>query len=167
MIHPLALVDESSTYWVDTVVWQFASVIRGSKIGSATSIGPYTKVDGAEIGHNCRIEDHCSINPGTVIGDGVFVGPGVRFCNDMWPSVDKEGFETPTCERPTIIVEDDVSIGANAIILPGVRVGKGALVAAGARVERSIAPGVVYRRTEWSALQRPQDWQKRRMRYVA
>jgi acetyltransferase-like isoleucine patch superfamily enzyme len=164
MIHQLAFV-EDALIGTEVFVWQFASVIRSSSIGNGTSIGPYTKVDGALIGHNCRIEDHCSINPGTVIGDGVFVGPGVRFCNDLWPSVDKEGFETPT--RPTVIVEDDVSIGANAIILPGIRIGKGALVAAGARVERSIAPGVVYRRTEWSALQRPQDWQKRRMRYVA
>lgn len=165
MIHPLALV-ESPNVSFSAKIWQFASIVRGAAINGDTSIGPYTKVDGAVIGADCRIEDHCSINPGTVIGNRVFVGPGVRFCNDMWPSVDKEGFELPTHARPTIIVEDDVSIGANAIILPGVRIGKGALVAAGARVERSIAPGVVYRRTEWSALQRPQDWQKRRMRYV-
>ncbi|OBQ68923.1 hypothetical protein A9K72_12085 [Mesorhizobium loti] len=164
MIHALALV-ETSFVAAGAQVWQFASVIRCAMVGERTSIGPYTKVDGAQIGSDCRIEDHCSINPGTVIGDRVFVGPGVRFCNDLWPSTDKEGFESPT--RPTVIVEDDVSIGAGAIILPGVRIGKGALVAAGAVVGKSVAPGVVYRRNDWKALQRPADWPKRRMRYVA
>lgn len=163
MIHPLACV-EGSDVAADVEVWQFASVIRAARVRTGTSIGPYTKVDGADIGENCRVEDHCSINPGTVIGDRVFIGPGVRFCNDMWPSVDKEGFETP--KRPTVIVEDDVSIGANAIILPGVRIGKGALVAAGAVVARDIAAGVVCYRNDWKALQRPQDWRERRMRYV-
>lgn len=165
MIHKLACWDETVSIGMHITIWQFASLIRGASIGDGTSIGPYTKVDGAKIGADCRIEDHCSINPGTVIGDRVFVGPGVRFCNDMWPSVNKEGFESPA--KPTVIVEDDVSIGAGAVILPGVRIGKGALVAAGAVVGKSVAPGAIYQRNNWVAPQRPADWPKRRMRYVA
>lgn len=84
----------------------------------------------------------------------------------MWPAVSKEGFELPAGGQFTVIVEDDASIGAGAIILPGVRIGKGSFVAAGAVVGDDVPAGLVYRRNDYVALQRPPDWRERRMRFA-
>lgn len=166
MIHLLAFVDQTVTIGANTMVWQFASVIRGAVLGDDCIIGSCSVVDGAIVGDGCSISHGAQIHPGTKIGDRVFVGPGAIICNDMWPSVEKAGFELEP-DRFTAIIEDDASIGAGAILLPGVRVGKGAFVAAGAVVERDVPPGCGYRRNGYVALQRPQDWRERRMRWVA
>jgi acetyltransferase-like isoleucine patch superfamily enzyme len=164
VVHWKAHCDDTVDIEDGTKVWQFASVIRGSKIGKDCNIASCAIVDGATVGDNTIISHGASINPGTVIGNGVFIGPNVTICNDMWPSADKEGYETP--KRPTAIIENGASIGACAVLLPGVRVGKNAVVAAGAVVKSDVPSGYVYRRNDYKA-RKPDDWHQRRMRYVA
>ncbi|WP_263483875.1 DapH/DapD/GlmU-related protein [Mesorhizobium sp. CA8] len=164
MIHALAHYDGSGQIGEGTKVWQFASIIRGSTIGRDCTIASCAIIDGAAVGDDSIVSHGASINPGTVIGNGVFVGPNVTICNDMWPSADKEGYETP--KRSTVVIENGASIGAGAVILPGVRIGKNAVVAAGAVVKGDVPPGYVYRRNDYKA-RKPDDWHQRRMRYVA
>jgi maltose O-acetyltransferase len=76
------------------------------------------------------------------IGNRVLIGPHVCICtetHDIDPLVRKEcsSFAFP------IVIEDDVWIGARATILPGVRIGKGSMVAAGAVVEKDVESRVV------------------------
>lgn len=140
MIHALAHV-ENSILGEGTKVWQFASVIRGSWIGLNCNIASCAIVDGAVLGDECLIGHGSSVHPGTKIGDRVFVGPCVTFCNDMWPRVSKEGFDLNSLlsgKWTSIRVGDDVSIGAGCVILPGVIIGEGSVIAAGSRVDRSV-----------------------------
>lgn len=124
-----------------TQIWQFASVIRGAVIGRNCNVGAGAIVDAARVGNDVLIGAGAQLHPGTVIGDNVFVGPGVIFCNDRWPRVSKDGFDSEALlsgRMVTVQVCDGASIGAGAIVLPGVRIGIGATVAAGARVDESV-----------------------------
>lgn len=150
-----------------TNVWQYASVIRGAKIGRNCNIGSCAIIDGAQIGDRCSIGHGVSLNPGIRLGNDVFVGPNVTFCNDFWPSTSKVGFDLDMFTQGgmvTTIVEDGASIGAGAVILPGTRIGAGALVAAGACVDREVLEDHLFRR---DGRQVPiEDKKPRRMRLL-
>lgn len=102
-------------------------------VGKDTEIGAYTEIGGL-VGKNCKIQAFVFIPPGVQIGDRVFIGPHVVFTNDKHPNSGKEWIQANT------IVEDDVSIGANATILP-VRLGKGCKIGAGSVVTRDVPEG--------------------------
>lgn len=120
-----------------TRVWQFASVIRNARIGADCNIAAYAIVDGSRIGDRCIISHGAFIDPGMEIHDEVFIGPHVALCNDCWPRVDKSGFQIDALisgQVVTTTIEKGASLGAGVIVLPGRRIGEGAMVAAGARV---------------------------------
>lgn len=148
-IHRLALVDESSSVGRGTKVWQFASVIRNSVIGSNCNIATCSIVDGSELGDNVIVSHGAFIDPGMVIRDSVFIGPGVKLCNDAWPRVDKAGFDMgPLIKRDVVITYVDVgaSLGAAVVVLPGLTIGADALIAAGAVVTKNVPPAHLYKR---------------------
>jgi acetyltransferase-like isoleucine patch superfamily enzyme len=131
------------------------SVIVDAKIGEGTIIYDHVNLYKCKIGKNCKIDafvyieegveigDECKIRPfvfiptGIKIGNRVFIGPGVIFTNDKYPKVKGEWKLMET------IVEDDVSIGAGAVILPGIRIGRGALVGAGAVVTKDVRANAI------------------------
>jgi UDP-2-acetamido-3-amino-2,3-dideoxy-glucuronate N-acetyltransferase len=159
-----AHVDRSCSIGDGTRVWQFSSVIRGAVVGKSCNVASCSIIDGAQVGDNCLIGHGAQLHPGTKIGNRVFVGPGAIICNDMWPSVSKVGFGIPE-GRWTVIVEDDAIIGAGAIILPGVRIHRGGMVAAGACVDRDVQAGMIWRRNGYMA-QIPEDAREWRMFFV-
>jgi UDP-2-acetamido-3-amino-2,3-dideoxy-glucuronate N-acetyltransferase len=126
------------------------SVIKGAEIGEDTIIHDQVNLYKCKIGKNCKIDafvyieegvvigDNCKIKPfvfiptGITIGNNVFIGPNVTFTNDRYPKVKGEW------ELLETKIESNVSIGANAAILPGVTVGKEALVGAGAVVVKDV-----------------------------
>lgn len=149
IIHPQACVGDAKI-GARTHVWQFASVIRGSAIGADCTIGSTAIVDGARMGDGCSIGHGAQLHPGTWLGDKVFVGPGAIVCNDLWPSMSKQGFDLDALlagELVTVRIEDGAVIGAGALILPGVTVEAGAFVAAGAVVTRPVLSGHLWHRT--------------------
>jgi acetyltransferase-like isoleucine patch superfamily enzyme len=131
---------EDSDVGPRTRIWQFASVIRGTILGADCNVASCALLDGARFGDGCIVGQGVAIGPGFVIGDNVFIGPNVTFCNDRWPSTDKDGFDAEKLRNGfvTIRVGNTASIGANSAILPGVEIGTGAIVAAGAIVNRSV-----------------------------
>ncbi|MDN7241417.1 2,3,4,5-tetrahydropyridine-2,6-dicarboxylate N-acetyltransferase [Planococcus sp. N028] len=101
--------------------------------------------ENVEIGNNCIIMMGAVINIGAVIGDGTMIDMGVvlggratvgKNCHIGAGAV-LAGVIEPASATP-VIVEDDVMIGANAVVLEGVRIGKGAVVAAGAIVIEDV-----------------------------
>lgn len=103
-------------------------------IGDGVTLGTKTVVDGSvEIGSNVSVQTGVYIPPGTTIGDNVFIGPRAVFTNDPYPVRQEVDLEGPT-------VEDHVSIGANATVLPSVTIGSGSFVAAGAVVDDDVPP---------------------------
>jgi len=116
----------------------------GCTIGDGSRIGPFVEIQrGAEIGRNCKISSHSFICEGVTIEDGVFIGHGVMFINDLYPRATNPDGSLQTDTDWTLVpthVEEGASIGSNATILGGVRIGRGACVGAGAVVTKDVAP---------------------------
>lgn len=148
MIHALAHVDGASI-GQGTRVWQFASVIRGAKIGTDCTIGSASIIDGATVGDRCLIGHGAQLHPGARIGDEVFIGPGVVCCNDRWPMVDKDGFDLGWLLNggETVVVGNRSSVGASAVLLPGIFLEEGAMVAAGSIVDSWVPAHHLFKRT--------------------
>jgi acetyltransferase-like isoleucine patch superfamily enzyme len=109
------------------------SNIGDAEIGEGCTIHSHVWIsDGVKIGRDCKIQAFVFIPKGVTINDRVFLGPGTTFSNDKHPP-------SPTISET--VVEDDVSIGANATIVCGVRLGKGCKVGAGSVVTKDIPPG--------------------------
>ncbi len=100
-----------------------------------------TRRSGARIGKNSRINRDCTIDlrGGLLIGDNVSVSPDVTILTNS------HGVNDPSFreENGTVMIEDHVWIGTRAMILPGVTVGRGAVVAAGSVVTRDAPPMTV------------------------
>lgn len=117
--------------------------VYGCEIGAGTRVGPFVEIQrGAEIGERCKISSHSFICEGVRIEDEVFVGHGVVFTNDRRPrATGADGELLAEFELETTVVRRHASIGSGAVILPGVEIGEGALVGAGAVVTRDVAAG--------------------------
>jgi acetyltransferase-like isoleucine patch superfamily enzyme len=128
---------QSSLIGKGTRVWQFCVILPNAQIGENCNICSHCFIENNVIvGNNVTIKCGVQLWDGIRVGDRVFIGPNVTFCNDKYPvSGNKEFTQLST------IIEDDVSIGANATILPGVRLGKGCVVGAGAVVTKDVNPG--------------------------
>ena len=137
MIHKKAEV-KNATLGEGCHVWQFASVVRGAVLGENVTVASCAIVDGAHVGAGSIICHGASVHPGVHIGRDVFVGPGTTICNDSWPRAHKNGWEVPS--QPVVIIRDGASIGANCVVLPGVTIGEGAMIAAGTTVSRDVDP---------------------------
>jgi acetyltransferase-like isoleucine patch superfamily enzyme len=107
-----------------------------TRIGDRVVVGTNTVIDGqVEIGSHVKLESNVYIPTHTVIGSYVFIGPGAVLTNDKYPQRLRDEYEP---QGP--ILEDSVTIGANATILPGVRISEGAMVAAGSVVTKDVPP---------------------------
>lgn len=119
--------------------------LYGCEIGDETRIGPFVEIQrNVRVGTRCKISSHSLLCEGVFLGNNVFIGHGVVFTNDRYPKAtnDEGELKKPsdwTCEQT--VIEDEVSIGSGCTILPGVRIGRGAMVGAGSVVTRNIAPG--------------------------
>jgi UDP-2-acetamido-3-amino-2,3-dideoxy-glucuronate N-acetyltransferase len=143
-VHPTATVEPGAALGPGARVWHDAQVRAGAIVGAGCIIGKGAFVDvGVRVGANCKIQNYALLYHGCTLGDGVFIGPAAILTNDLRPRAvtpdgDLKGAEDWRCGE--IIVEDGASIGAGAIILPGLRIGRFALVGAGAVVTRDVPP---------------------------
>ncbi len=107
-------------------------------IGDNASIGTNAVLEpGNRIGNNTRVHTGCFLE-NVRLGSNVVVGPNVVFTDDPHPPCPRY----KECGR-FVVVEDNAKIGANATILPGVRIGRNALIGAGSVVARDVRPGMV------------------------
>jgi UDP-2-acetamido-3-amino-2,3-dideoxy-glucuronate N-acetyltransferase len=136
-IHSHALV-ETEHIGPGTRIWAFAHVLKGAVIGSSCNICDNTFIDpDVVIGDRVTIKGQVAIIDGMRIDDDVFIGPNASFTNDRFP----RSRQPWRCEG--IVLERGATIGAGAIVLPGVSVGEGAMVGAGAVVTRDVPPFTV------------------------
>ncbi len=137
MIHPLSDV-QTDQIGEGTRIWQFAVVLKGAKIGCDCNICAQTFIENdVVVGDNVTVKCGVQLWNGLRVGNGVFIGPNVTFCNDKYPKSGNHDFE---CLQT--VIEDDVSLGANTTILPGIRLGRGCVVGAGAVVTKDVPPGM-------------------------
>ena len=108
---------------------------EGSCVGSGTRVGSFAVLDGKVlIGKNVSIQTGVYLPHLTRVEDNVFLGPHVRVTNDKYP---------PSSKLRGVIIEEGAVIGAGAVLMAGVRIGRRAVVAAGAVVTKDVAPGIV------------------------
>lgn len=137
-IHQQAIC-ESKNIGDDTSIWAFVHILPGAIIGKDCNI-----CDGVFIENDVIIGDRVTIKCGVQIWDGirlendVFVGPNATFTNDSFP----RSKHYPSKFEKTLVCEG-ASIGANATLLPGIVIGKKAMVGAGAVVTRSVPPNAI------------------------
>jgi len=103
-------------------------------IGDNVIVGTNSIIeDKCSVGNNVSIQSNVYIPTNTTIADNVFIGPNACLTNDKYPVRIKDDLVGP-------IIEKGVSVGANATILPGVRIGEGSVIAAGAVVTKDVGP---------------------------
>jgi UDP-2-acetamido-3-amino-2,3-dideoxy-glucuronate N-acetyltransferase len=142
--HSTALV-ETDQIGRGTRIWAFAHVMEGASIGADCNIGDHCFVEaGASIGNLVTIKNGNMIWAGVTLEDGVFVGPHVFFTNDLYPRSPRlpqarKRYEDSCWLQPTA-VRKGASLGAGAVILAGVTIGEFAMIGAGAVVTRDVVP---------------------------
>jgi acetyltransferase-like isoleucine patch superfamily enzyme len=124
--------------------------LYGCTIGDECKIATFVEIQrGVVLGRRVKVEAFAFIPTGVTIEDGAFIGPHVCFTNDRYPAaVDAEGELLGTAGSGTwdvvpTVVEAGASIGANATIICGVRIGARAMVGAGSVVTRDVPPGAL------------------------
>ena len=137
-IHPLADV-KSQKIGQKTKIWQFSVVLQNAMIGENCNICAHTLIENdVIIGNNVTIKSGVYVWDGITLEDNVFIGPCVAFTNDKKP----RSKQYPE-KFPQTIVEMGASIGANATILPGIRIGQNALIGAGAVVTKDVPANAI------------------------
>jgi acetyltransferase-like isoleucine patch superfamily enzyme len=151
-VEPGARLGSGTTVWDHAAVRSGASVGRNCVIGRGVYLGP-----GVRLGDNVKVQNHALIYEPAVLEDGAFVGPAVVFTNDTYPrAVTPEGRlkTADDWDAVGVIVGQGASVGARAVCVAPVRIGRLALVAAGAVVVHDVADfalvaGVPARRIGW------------------
>ena len=132
-VHVLSDV-QSDNIGDNTKIWQFVVILPGAIIGSNCNVCSHVFIENdVVIGNNVTIKNGVQIWDGIRLGDSVFVGPNVTFTNDKYP-YSKRHLDS----YPRTFVETGASIGANSTILPGVRIGKNAIIGAGSVVTKNV-----------------------------
>ena len=134
-VHPLGCC-ESTQVGDGTRVWAYAHVLPGARVGANCNICDQVFVENDVIvGDRVTVKCGVQLWDGLRIEDDVFIGPNATFTNDRFP----RSKQYPESFAPTV-VEQGASIGANATILPGLRLGTHCMIGAGAVVTRSVPP---------------------------
>jgi len=141
-VHPSAIVDARARIGKATRVWAHAQVRENARIGRECNVGTGVYVGaGVIVGDRCKIENNASLFEGLTLEDGVFVGPHVVFTNDRRPRAVNPDGSLQTAADWAIgasTVRHGASIGAGAIVLPGLTIGAYAMVGAGAVVTKDV-----------------------------
>ena len=142
-IHPTADVSPGASIGEGASIWHQAQVREGAVVGAGCIIGKGAYIDaGVKIGANCKVQNYSCVYHGTTLEDGVFVGPEVVFTNDRYPrAINPDGSlkSDSDWEVGETLVKYGAAVGSRSVILPGVTIGRWALVGAGSVVTRDVA----------------------------
>jgi acetyltransferase-like isoleucine patch superfamily enzyme len=123
-----------------TNIWQFCVVLPHAQIGENCNICSHCFIENdVVIGNNVTIKCGVQVWDGITLEDDVMVGSNVTFTNDMYPKSKNEDWKllrTKVCKG--------ASIGAGAVILPGLTIGEGAMIGAGSVVTKDVPAGELW-----------------------
>lgn len=124
---------ESTSIGRGTKVWRWTHIAKSGVVGENCNIGQGCFIAGT-LGNGCKVQNNVSIYKGVVAGNNVFFGPSCVLTNDLNPRCEhsKGGQYVET------IIEDGATLGANCTIVCGHRIGKYALIGAGAVVTKDV-----------------------------
>jgi acetyltransferase-like isoleucine patch superfamily enzyme len=136
--HPQAIV-ESTRIGPGTRIWAFSHILPGAVIGAECNICDHTFIENdVIIGDRVTIKSGVQLWDSITVEDDVFIGPNASFSNDPFPR-SKQHLKT----YPRTILHKGASIGSNATILPGIQVGRNAMVGAGSVVTHDVPPNAI------------------------
>jgi UDP-2-acetamido-3-amino-2,3-dideoxy-glucuronate N-acetyltransferase len=157
-IESSADVDSRAEIGEGSSVWHLAQVRENAVVGRDCVIGRGAYVGaGVRVGDRCKIQNHALVYEPAVLEDGVFVGPAVVLTNDTYPrAVNPDGSVKGADDWDPIgvTVREGAAIGARAVLVAPVTIGRWATVAAGAVVttdvpDHALVAGVPARRLRW------------------
>ena len=135
--HETAVIDKGCKIGKGTKIWHFSHIMTGCEIGENCNIGQNVVVSpGVRLGRNVKVQNNVSIYTGVICEDDVFLGPSMVFTNIINPrsSVIRKNSYVMT------VVEKGASIGANATVICGNKIGSYAFIGAGAVVTKEVKP---------------------------
>lgn len=133
--HPTAVIDEDCDIGEGTKIWHFSHIMSKCIIGKRCNIGQNVVVSpDVVLGHNVKVQNNVSIYTGVICEDDVFLGPSMVFTNVINP---RSAIERKTEYMKTIVCKG-ASIGANATIVCGNRIGQYSFIGAGAVVTKEV-----------------------------
>lgn len=138
--HKTAEVSDKAKIGEGTKIWHNCQVLGNAQIGKNCTIGHNCFIDSrARIGDNVKMESNTDVWDLVELKDYVFIGPSVVFTNDLNPRAkySKKDYPQYGKWKPTLI-EEGVSIGANATIVCGNKIGKWAFIGAGSVVTKDV-----------------------------
>lgn len=136
--HPQALV-ESTRVGAGTRIWAFAHLLPGAVVGEDCNICDHVFVENdVVVGDRVTVKSGVQLWDGVELEDDVFVGPNATFTNEIFPRSRRWRSEFPRTR-----VKAGASIGANATILPGLTIGRAAMVGAGAVVTHDVPANAI------------------------
>lgn len=139
-VHDTAVVDDGCGVGAGSKIWHFSHILKGTKIGEGCVIGQNVMIGpDVVVGHRCKIQNNVSLYKGVVLEDGVFCGPSCVFTNVHNPRAEIERKN----EYRQTYVERGVTIGANATIVCGHRLGAYSLIGAGAVITKDVKPHAI------------------------
>ena len=128
-------ISEKAKIGENVSIWHFSYVGDDTEIGDNVKIGSLVHIDyDVKIGENTKIEGQAYIPPLSRIGKNSFIGPAVVLTNDPYPMCNK---------MIGVTIEDNVIVGARAVIKAGITVGQNSVVAMGAVVTKDVPENVV------------------------
>ena len=141
-VHPTAEVSSEAVIGPGSSIWNQAQVREGARIGSGCIVGKNVYVDvGVMVGDRVKVQNNVSLFHGVTVEDGVFIGPHVCFTNDRVPrAVNPDGSPKTDADWDvsTTLVRVGAALGANSTILPGVTIGRWAMIGSGSVVTRDV-----------------------------
>ncbi|MEP7054739.1 MAG: acyltransferase [Actinomycetota bacterium] len=157
-LHPTADVDERAVIGEGTSVWHYAQVREGATLGRDCVIGRGAYIGpGVTLGDACKVQNYGLVYEPASLGAGVFIGPGAVLTNDLYPRAANDDLTIKTASdwAPVgVTIRDGASIGARAVCVAPVTIGRWALVAAGSVVvadvpDFALVAGVPAKRLRW------------------
>lgn len=141
-IHGTADVSDEAIIGPGTNIWHQAQIRENARLGKNCIVGKGAYIDfDVTIGDNCKLQNGVYVYHPAIIEDGVFLGPGVIITNDKIPrAITPDGeLKSAADWRPAAVrIATGAAVGAGSIILPGVVIGRWAMIGAGSVVSKDV-----------------------------
>jgi len=135
--HPTACIDDQAHIGKNTKIWHFSHIMNDAHIGENCNLGQNVVISPkVSIGNRVKIQNNVSVYTGVICEDDVFLGPSMVFTNVINP----RSFIVRKDEFLETYIEKGATIGANATIICGNRIGTYAMIGAGAVITKNILP---------------------------